>query len=267
MKDFERADQDSPIGTLSRGLHLLEHVAAIGGDVRLRELAARSGLDKATTHRLASKLVDRGYLRRDADGRLAMGLRIVNLAFTYLASLDIRTHALPEMRELLADFDFSVSLCVPDGAEIVYLERLQAKRPLPMFSLGVGARKPAYCTAGGKAILAFLAPSELETTLAKTTFQPLTERTLSSRNALLADLKRTAKRGFALAEQERMIGYHEAGAPLFDDSGSCIGCISMGGLDSYASAADFRNVIGPRLVKSAQRISAQLVKRRLDSSQ
>lgn len=251
----------SPIGTLSRGLYLLECVAYLGGSVRLTELADIAGLDKGTTHRLAGKLIQLGYLNRDAGGLMSVGLRVLNLGFALLASLDLRAQALPEMRELLADLDFSIQLCVLDGTEIVCLERLQCKRLQPIVPVGIGARMPAYCTAGGKAILAHLSPSTLEAILAQIDFRIFTRRTLSDPTALLADLKLTAKRGFAQADQEHLEGFRSVGAPLFDHTGSCVACISAGTFERQKSFAYFRDAIGPRLAQSARRISTQLGQR------
>jgi DNA-binding IclR family transcriptional regulator len=255
------ASRKPPIGTLSRGLYLLECVADLGGGVRLGELAVRAGLDKGTTHRLTRKLEQLGYLNRDAAGRMSVGLRLLSLAFNHVVSIDVRTHALPEMRELLAELDCSVSLGTLDGTELVYLERLQSKRLQPTLPVGVGARVAAYCTAGGKAMLAQLRLDELEAVIAKIEFRSYTRRTLGNRNALLADLRLTAERGFALNDQEQVEGYRAAAAPIFDHTGKCVACVSVGAFDSQKSASAFRQTIGPRLAEAARRISARLGKR------
>ena len=91
-------------------------------------LAKRAELDKGTTHRLASKLVELGYLRRDDDGKFMLGLHVLDLGFSYLASLDLRTQALPEMRRLHEEFDGAITLAILDGTEIVYVERGLAER-------------------------------------------------------------------------------------------------------------------------------------------
>ncbi len=109
-----------PIGTLARGLHVLARVAAARGPIGVTQLAQRAELDKATTHRLASKLVDLGYLERDDDdGKFRLSLHVLDLGFAYLASLDVRTQALPEMRRLHDEYDGAITLSVLDQTDIV----------------------------------------------------------------------------------------------------------------------------------------------------
>jgi DNA-binding IclR family transcriptional regulator len=254
----KRPAPQSPVGTLSRGLHVLGCVAELGGSVRLTDLALKARLDKGTTHRLSGKLVELGYLDRDAHGRMSIGLRVLNLAFAHLASLDIRTVAVPEMNALLAEFDCSISLCVLDGIETVYLERLRSKSLQPIVPVGIGARVPAFCTAGGKAIMAHLPPSAQDALLATIEFRIFTPRTLRDRAALLADLHATKRRGFAIADQEQLEGYRAVSAPVFDHAGACIGCLSVGAFEPHKTLGELRDVVAPRLMAAARRVSARL---------
>ena len=214
--------------------------------MRLTELAIEAGLDKGTTHRLSSKLIELGFLERDAHGRMSVGLRVLNLAFVHLASLDIRAVALPELTALLAEFDCATSLCVLDGAEVVYLERLRSKGLQVQVPVGIGARVPAYCTAGGKAMLAHLPADALTALLSKIEFQRFTPRTLCDSTALRADLQSTARRGFAINDQEQLEGYRAISAPVFDHSASCIGCISIGAFERHKSLPELCDVMAPR---------------------
>jgi hypothetical protein len=69
--------EGGPIATLMRGLHVLSRVAAARDVIGVSELAQRSELDKATTHRLASKLVELGYLERDGGGKFRLSLHVL----------------------------------------------------------------------------------------------------------------------------------------------------------------------------------------------
>jgi DNA-binding IclR family transcriptional regulator len=261
MNEVAKAPGPHPIGTLSRGLHLMECVAQLGGNVRLTELSLKAGLDKGTTHRLSTKLIELGYLDRDGLGRMSIGLRVLNLAFAHLASLDLRTVALPELADLVNELDCSISLCVLDGTEIVYLERVLSKRLQPTLPVGVGARMPSYCTAGGKSILAHLPPPVQEDTLTRIVYHPFTSRTHRDRESLRADLNAIVERGFAIADQEQLEGYIAAAAPVFDHQGACIACVSAGAFNSQKSMAEMRGTIAPSVAKAAQRISARLGQR------
>lgn len=89
-------------GSLQRGLQLLACLGRDGTPFGLPELAQRSGLDKATVHRLARVFVEAGYLTQDPAGRsYALGLRILDLGFATLARSGVRELSLPYMRDLV----------------------------------------------------------------------------------------------------------------------------------------------------------------------
>ena len=249
---------ESPIGTLSRGLHLLSCVARAGGRIGLGEVAQRAGLHKVTAHRLAGRLVQLGYLERDDEGRLSLGIRVLELGFSYLASLDLRTQALPEMRRLVGEIDASIGLSVIDRNEVVYIERLESSRLQPVLPVGVGARMPLHATAMGKAIMAFLPDAQQEQVLAQIDYVGITRRTPRTAAALAADLRLTRKRGFALSDQEYLESYRGIAAPIFDDAGMPVAALSAGAFASQKTLRELRDVLGPRIVRSSRAISALL---------
>jgi IclR family acetate operon transcriptional repressor len=248
-----------PIGTLSRGLHLLACVGQLGGRAGLAELAERSALNRATTHRLASKLVELGYLERDDAGRFALGVRVLDLGFSYLASMDLRAQALPELEALRADLDAAVGLCLLDGTETVYIERLESTRLQPTLRAVVGGRLPVHSTAIGKAILAFLPPARMAEIVGNVRFESYTRRTLRTRAALEAELQATKRRGYALSDQEHFEGYRAVAAPLFDAAGSVVAGIVAGAVTGrFATLRELREECAPRVLEAARRISKRL---------
>jgi IclR family transcriptional regulator, KDG regulon repressor len=253
------AADGGPIGTLSRGLHLLACVGKLGGRAGLAELAERSDLNRATTHRLASKLVELGYLERDDVGRFRLGVRVLDLGFSYLASMDLRAQALPELEALRADLDSSVGLCVLDGAETVYIERLESTSMQPTLRAVVGGRLPVHSTAIGKAILAFLPAERQREIIAQVRFEGYTRRTLRTRADLEAELQATKRRGYALSDQEHFEGYRAVAAPLFDASGAPVAGIVAGAvLGRFATLRELREVAAPRVLEAGRRISQRL---------
>jgi DNA-binding IclR family transcriptional regulator len=248
-----------PIGTLSRGLHLLACVGKLGGRTGLAELAERSGLNRGTAHRLASKLVELGYLERDEIGRFRLSVGVLDLGFAYLASMDVRAQALPALEALRADLDCSVGLCVLDGTDTVYIERLESTTLQPTVHAVVGGRLPVHSTAIGKAILAFLPPERVRTTLDAVTFEGYTRRTLRTRADLEADLAATKKRGYALSDQEHFEGYRAVAAPVFDSFGHAVAGIVAGAvLGRFSSVRELRDVIAPRVLQASRQISQRL---------
>jgi IclR family pca regulon transcriptional regulator len=249
---------DAPIGTLARGLHVLACVASARGSIGVTELAQRAELDKATTYRLASKLVELGYLVRDDDGKFRLSLHVLDLGFAYLSSLDLRTQALPEMRRLHDEYDGAITLSVLDDTDIVYVERISPKGLQASMPVGIGARLPVHCTAMGKAILAYMPAGQRAALLDRIDYAKWTERTIGSRSALEADLDRTRERGFGVTDQEMIDGLRAAASPIFDRHGTPIAGLSVALPVQTCSLDDLMNGIGPRVAVAGKIVSAHL---------
>jgi IclR family pca regulon transcriptional regulator len=247
-----------PIGTLARGLHVLARVAAARGAIGVSELAQRAQLDKATTYRLASKLVELGYLVRDDDGKFGLSLHVLDLGFAYLASLDLRTQALPQMRRLHDEYDGAITLSVLDDTDIVYVERISPKGLQASMPVGIGARLPVHCTAMGKAILAYIAPDRLAALLDRIDYAKWTERTIGSRAAFEADLERTRKCGFGLTDQEMIDGLRAVACPIFDHHGTPIAGLSVALPVQACSLDDLIGSVGPRVAAAGKIVSSHL---------
>ena len=257
LASTEAAD-GGPIGTLARGLHVLSCVADARGPVGVTELAHRAHLDKATTHRLASKLVELGYLERDDDGKFRLSLHVLDLGFAYLASLDLRTQALPEMRRLHEEYDGAITLSVLDDTDIVYVERISPKGLQASMPVGIGARLPVYCTAMGKVILAHLPPERLTALLDRIDYAQWTERTIASRAAFEEDLARTRERGFGVTDQEMILGLRAVASPIFDHHGTPIAGLSVA-LPVHACTLDeLMRAIAPQVVAAGKTVSSHL---------
>jgi DNA-binding IclR family transcriptional regulator len=247
-----------PIGTLARGLHVLSEVAAARGAVGVTELAERARLDKATTYRLARKLEELGYLKRDEDGKFRLSLHVLDLGFAYLASLDLRTKALPEMRALHEAYGGAITLSVLDNTDIVYVERLPPKGMQASMPVGVGARLPVHCTSMGKAILAYLPADQLDELLGRIEYVRWTERTIGTRAEFEAELQRTRERGFGLLDQEMIAGLRAVGGPIFDHHGRPVAAVSVALPVQACSIDHLVDSIAPRVAAAAKSISSHI---------
>src|SRR5216683_5344382 len=197
-----------PHQALCRGLLLLSIIAeSPRRGMGLSELAEHAGFDKATTHRLARVLVRHGYFVQDHETRrYRLGVRVLDLGFAYLAGIDLRERALPYMQELAREFGGSVSLAQLDGTDIVYLERIPASQWMVSLEMRVGSRVPAHVTSMGKALLACLTDAQVRALLQGRKLQPLTARSITTTRQLLGELADIRARGFAINDEETVIG-------------------------------------------------------------
>jgi IclR family acetate operon transcriptional repressor len=216
------------IGTLLRGLHLLE-VLADGPDGSVTELAARAGLNKGTASRLLSTLRAAGYVRQDpSTRRYRLSGRILRLSRGYVDQLDLRGLAHPYLGRLRDAVDETVHLGVMEDDRIVYIDRLEATRSLRLAS-AIGHTEPLPTTALGRSILSRL-PSQRQREVVRGLELPArTTRTVTDVAGLLDLIVEAGRRGYAVDDQENQEHVTCVGAAVVDALGRPIAALSCSG--------------------------------------
>lgn len=212
--------------SLERGLRALEYVA-LAGEVAVTDVAQALQLPRASAHILLSTLLRAGYLRQARRrGRYRLDLQVLPLAQAALRQLPVRERAAPLLHDLAAQTGLPTYLGVLFRAQAMTIDRIHPKaRPEARADLGV--TNPAYASSMGKALLAHLAPAELEAYLATVTLEPRTERTITSVEALRGELACVRERGYALSEGEHRPGVRSIGAPVFSYEGDSVAAICV----------------------------------------
>jgi DNA-binding IclR family transcriptional regulator len=209
----EEADEQRTV--TDRLLLIMDAVAASPGEVGLTELARLTGIKKATVHRLASDLVAHRMLERGAYG-YRLGLHVFELGQQVPASRRLRTSARPFMSDLVTATGETVHLGVLEGTSILCIERLTGRHATHASS-SIGSWLPAYCTALGKAVLAFSHGSTAERTLA----EPMPKRTsatITDPRRLARELEKIRDAGVAYDRQEWTAGIVCVAAPIVVES-------------------------------------------------
>jgi IclR family transcriptional regulator, blcABC operon repressor len=168
------------------------------------ELARRLGLPKSSIANVCSALADAGLLRRVGTG-FGLGRKLAELGGAYLTSIDPVVQFYEACRDLDAGSEETVQLAVLDGIEMTYLARHDGRQPVRLTSQ-IGHRLPASVTATGKAALASLDPQEVARRFDGVELANLTPRSLTTVEALLADLERVRARGYAMDDEETVEG-------------------------------------------------------------
>lgn len=136
--------------TMLRGLDILEAIA--GGARTVAEIATVTGLSLSTTHRLASSLAERNYLRFEPRKGYALGQKLLELGFTAYREADLRKLARPYMEELASRTHDTIHLAALAHDEVTYLDKIPGRRAVEISSY-VGGRKPVCSTGVGKVLL------------------------------------------------------------------------------------------------------------------
>lgn len=241
-------------GTVGRALAVLDLVAEFGRPVRFAEVLPRSGLPKATLYRFLQALSHQNMLTYDAARQTyAPGMRLVRLAHAAWAQSSLA----PLARELLDDLadrlGQTVHLAQLDNGAVLYVDKRNARQPVEMFSQS-GKVGPAYCTGVGKAMLAHLPEDKLSAALARQSFHAHTPNTLTSPEALRAELVRIRAQGYALDNEEHEAGIACIAAPILSGSGRLMGALSVTTTTATTSRAQLLALAGP-VTEAAARIA------------
>jgi DNA-binding IclR family transcriptional regulator len=245
-------------GSLRRALSILDALiepSAQGRGLLLSELAQATGLNKATLLRLSEPLIEASLVSRDGQGRFALGVGALRLGEAYLAGVDLRGAARPILEELVASTGETAHLVVFDEPYVVYLDKVDSPSAVRMHSR-VGGRMPLYCTAAGKAMLAWLPADVVDRVLSLPT-PKRTEHTLTSAAAVRADLEVIRARGWSLDDVENEQEIRCVGAAVFDRSGTVVAACSLSGPDLRITPERARE-LGPRVRAAADAIGGRL---------
>ena len=224
----ESMAQTRETGTLGKLMVLLDLVTHADAPLRFTDILALAGQPRGTLHRQLSHLVEEGLLELDGDGRYAPGLRLLDFAARSWARNEFRAVAEPHLRHLQELTGETVHLGVLRGQSIIYLDKVDGRQPVRMYSQ-IGNASPCYCTGVGKAALSLLPADLLADLLAGLNFIGFTASTHLSAETLLAEIREITDQGYAFDREEHEAGIRCVAAPLWSQDRSFIGGISITG--------------------------------------
>jgi len=244
------------IRAVERALDVLECFSTQTPELNMTQISERVGMHKSTVHRLLATLEKRRFVERDfATGLYRPGIRFLQLAYLTQENNDIRRLALPFMQRLCAQYLENVNLAELDGTDVVYIEITEGSQRIKL-AASIGLRLPVYCTASGKAIIAFLPTEEIEKILA-VEIVAHTKCTLTSRDEILKNLQQVRKVGFAMDLGELEEGINAVAAPILDKDGRPVASVSVAG-PAYRLTTEKMMEIGPVVRKTAEDISREI---------
>ncbi|MCK4394180.1 IclR family transcriptional regulator [Candidatus Bipolaricaulota bacterium] len=214
---------------LEKGLNLLEELAQSAEGMTAVELASSIRVHKTSVYRYLNTFLNAGYIQNNGDGHYHLGNKILELGSQMLRRMPLRETAHPFLVELNDDTRMTVHLCVLDRQDVVYIDKIESHRTLPIMSR-IGSRAPAYCTGVGKALLSGLPTDQVVSLLRETTLEKRTPNTITDPIKLLEEIKLTAERGYAVDNGEHEEGIKCFAAPVRGYGGGVVGAISLTGL-------------------------------------
>ncbi|MDO8337551.1 MAG: IclR family transcriptional regulator C-terminal domain-containing protein [Microcella sp.] len=213
------------VQSFARGLAVIRAFDADHAELTLSEVAVRAEMPRAAARRFLATLVSLGYVRT-SDRAFALTPRVLELGYSYLSALSLPEVAQPHLEGLSHELDESTSLAVLDGTDVVYVARVPTRRIMSV-SITIGTRFPAWATSLGRVLLAALPDDAADAVLAHSDLRPFTPTTLVERSALLAELDRVRRAGWAMVDGELEEGLRSIAAPVRDASGAVVAAVNV----------------------------------------
>jgi DNA-binding IclR family transcriptional regulator len=223
--------KDGMVSAVSRTMRILEILSKVEF-LGVSEIARQSGIHKSTVFRFLNTLVSLGYVYRDADSDCyGLSLKMNTLSGIRSGSQDILRYASASLEYLARETKETIHLAALENGALVYLRKIESPRSLRVVSMvsSVGDSVPMYCTGLGKAILAWSGPEEQKKYISRRVFIRFTDTTITSGEALLRELARIKKRGYAIDRQEHEVGVVCVAVPVFSAGQQPIAAISIAG--------------------------------------
>jgi IclR family pca regulon transcriptional regulator len=258
-KESAKDADKNTVHSLAKGFRILEAFTAQEPELTLADVARKAGVDNATAFRFLNTLVQTGYVERVPDARLfRLTTKVLDLGFNAIAHSDLRTQARPFLRNLVGEMNEAASVGVLDGFNVIYIERIQAGLARLGVDTRIGSRVPAYATAIGHAILAWL-PRTAQIAILEAQPRPrLTATTQTKLDALLERFVEVKARGYAVSDQETVPGLYVLAAPILDSDGVPLAGISIAAPAIQTSLKDFESAGAKPVVQAARALSRAL---------
>lgn len=249
--DDEIASRDH-VGSLERGLAVMEILARHPSGMTLTEMAEEAGLTRAGARRFLLTLVATGYATQ-AGRVFSLSPRLLTVARTWLGGGSLWSFAAPIMRTVAAQLNEACSAAILSGEDVVYVARIPGRRILSV-SLDVGTRLPAYCTSMGRMLLAGLISGEIDTFLGQATIERRTPKTITDTRLLADAITKAKSDGFAIVDEELELGLRSIAVPIRDRAERTVAAINVSTQSARFTIAEMEREILPALLEARQRI-------------
>jgi DNA-binding IclR family transcriptional regulator len=243
------------IPNLGKACEVLEQISNTPGGCSLQDLVVHLHIPRTTALRITETFLDHDYLAKNEEGNFTLGTSIVQLGVKALDHLDIRNFARPLLQELSADTGESSHLAILNGDKVLLVEVADSPHPVRIASRP-GTLVELHSSATGKIFLAFSIP-EPATFCKSLDLTSYTKNTDTTVDAVLASIAQTRKQGYAMDEEEYVLGVRCIAAPVVNAFGKTIAAVGITASTSTFTKARIRTM-AEKVKKAAADLSEKL---------
>ena len=247
-------NRDAGPRALGRALEVLEALARRRDGATLSGLSRRLGSPKSSLLYLVRPMTRLGYLVRGPDGRYRLGPAAFTLAMAALSNRELPEMARPFLEDLAATSGETALLATMagDAPAAVYIDKVESQNTV-RYMARIGERRPLYCSAIGKLLLAYLPPAKRQEYLKTTRLKALTPKTPVTRAALRRELDEIRGAGLSVSVDEIAEGAAGIAAPIFDRHGQVVAGLVLGAPSQRVLAEQPR--LAALVIESARELS------------
>ncbi len=259
-----RAERPSPsdsglfVGSVEKAFEVLRILSTASTPLGLTEVVKVSGMGKSAAQRFLHTLSALGYIRQDKETKaFSITAQILDLAHAYLGADGLREKASHFLRAANLQTEETVNLTVLDRLSVVYLMRYPGFNQISV-DLSIGSKLPAFCTAPGRAMLAFMEDSEASWILQKSDIKAYTPYTVTDQAKITAMFEDIRRDGYFISDQEAFVGDISVAAPIFNFAGRVIGAVNIAVPTPRWTVQKVQKQLMPVAVRTARDISAAM---------
>jgi IclR family acetate operon transcriptional repressor len=231
MDDDEGA-RGGAVQSVDRAMSLLDALGEDEEGYRLTDLAIRTGLSPSTAHRLLTTLEQRRFVEFDpSDNIWHVGRQTFAVGSAFIRRRNFVAPALPYLRRLRDLTHETANLGVADDGEVIVLTQVESREIMRAITR-VGGRAPMVTSGIGKAILATYSDEDVVAIIQRHGMKRLTPKSVVRAGELRAALEAVRRDGYAVDDQEFLMGLRCVAAVVYNDQAEALAAISVSGLAS-----------------------------------
>lgn len=212
---------------LQCALEILQYISVQPKGVSFKEICTITDLPKSSVHNLVQTMCNMDFLQKKENyNSYRIGLKCFEVGNAYLSTNPFYATARDIVESLSAHCNQTAHFGILNGHDTIYLYKFDSNQPLRIVS-HIGKRIPAHATAIGKALLSGYSKSELSDLYKDYKLKPMTEHTITSFDALEAQIEEIRKTKIAYESEESSPYIRCMAVPIQNKEGIVIAAISI----------------------------------------
>lgn len=215
------------IKSIVKAANIIQLLSTAEAPMSLGEISRELIMQKSTLHGILATLCNVGYVVQIPDsGRYRLSVKLFELGNKVAASWNERKLAYPHMKRIVSLTGEAVHMAILENGDVLYIHKLESDQSIRIVT-DSGVRLPPHCSGVGKVLLSGLSDSEIQKLIRKKGLVRYTENTIMDFDLLMAEINTVRRQGYAIDNQEFMIGLKCVAVPVADYRGKVTTALSI----------------------------------------